>query len=253
MTFNSLTFPLFIAHRGFKARAPENTLVAFQAALGAGAKMIELDVSLTRDRQVVVIHDETLERTTNGKGEVRHHTLRQIKSLDAGSWFSAEFKGEPIPTLDEVLSLCGKKALVNVEIKPEAIDRVMMADSIENQVLAKLADHGMTDRVMVSSFEKKVIERIFAMNTKKPLLAMLSEDPLDLGLLDFMVRHNVYSFNPDHRTLTPGQVESAHEKGLKVLTYTVNTKEDAKRCFNMGVDGIFTDDPVLMEGVVRGM
>ena len=253
MILNTLPSPLIIAHRGFKARAPENTLVAFQAALDAGAKMIELDVTLTRDRQVVVIHDETLERTTNGMGEVRHHTLRQIKNLDAGSWFSAEFKGEPIPTLDEVLSLCRTRARVNVEIKPEAIDRVMMADSIENQVLSKLAGHGMTDRVIVSSFEKKVIERIASMGRRKPLLALLSEDPLDLGLLDFMVRHNVFSYNPDHRTLTPQDVEAVHDQGLKVLTYTVNTKEDAKRCFNMGVDGIFTDDPVLMEEVVRGM
>ncbi len=253
MNFNALPFPLIIAHRGFKAGCPENTLASFQAAVDAGAKMIELDVTLTRDRQIVVIHDETLDRTTNGKGFVSSHTLRQLKTLDAGSWFSPEFRDERLPTLDEVLTLCQGRTLVNVEIKPEAIDEIMAPESIENQVLLKLAAHAMTDWSIVSSFEKKIIERFSAMGGNRPLLAMLSEDPLDDKLLDFMIRHPVFSYNPDHKTLTQDQVNKVHHAGLKVFTYTVNTKEDALRCFDMGVDGIFTDDPVLMEAVVRGM
>ncbi len=244
MDFRALPRPLIIAHRGFKALYPENTLAAFRAAIDLGSPMIELDVTLTLDRDVIVIHDETLNRTTNGCGEVRAHTFRQLKALDAGSWFSAEFRDERLPSLDEVLSLCRGKTLVNVEIKPEAFEEDMKEDSIEAQVLSKIAAHGMTGDVIVSSFERKVIRRIAGMNGDKPLLAMLSEDPLDEGLLDVMERWGVFSYNPDHLTLTRDQVDRAHEKGLLVFTYTVNTEEDAKRCFDMGVDGIFTDDPV---------
>jgi glycerophosphoryl diester phosphodiesterase len=250
MNFSDLPTPLVIAHRGFKARCPENTLVSFREAVDAGALMIELDVTLSRDRRVVVIHDETLDRTTNGRGPVRECSFEDLKALDAGGWFSEKFKGERIPSLDEVFDLFQGKTLVNVEIKPEAHESPMPDDAVEIQVLSLARSCSMTDRVIVSSFEKKVIGRIASMDGKKPLLAQLSEDPLDDETLGFMIRHTVFSYNPDYRTLTKDQVEKAHRSGLRVLTYTVNSGDDALKLAEMGVDGMFTDDPVMISRVL---
>ena len=99
---NNFTPPAFFAHRGACAHAPENTLSAFELAAKQGAPAIEFDVKLTSDRQVIIIHDQTLDRTTNGSGEVAKHSLAALRELDAGSWLSADFRGEKIPTLDEV-------------------------------------------------------------------------------------------------------------------------------------------------------
>ena len=117
-----MTKPTVIAHRGFSAIAPENTLPAFQNAIDAGADMIEFDIRLTRDQQFVVIHDATLERTTNGRGIVENHTLSELQTLDAGSWFGREFAGTVLPSLGETLSLCRNRILVNIEVKTEIQD-----------------------------------------------------------------------------------------------------------------------------------
>lgn len=251
MKIHSMPRKLLIAHRGYKAKYPENTLAAFRAAIDLGSPMIELDVTLTQDRKIVVIHDDTLERTTNGKGDVLNQPFDELRKLDAGSWFAPEFKGERLPSLDDVFALCTGRALVNVEIKPKAYEDPMPTDAIEIQVLDKIRASSMTDSVIVSSFKRDVIRRIAGMNGDKPLFAMLSEDPLDDDLLNFMVDCGVFSYNPDHRTLTKEQVDKAHHKGLRIFTYTVNSVDDAKGCFDMGVDGVFTDDPVLLRGVMK--
>jgi glycerophosphoryl diester phosphodiesterase len=109
----------------------------------------------------------------------------------------------------------------------------------------------MTDSVIISSFKEDVIRRISMMKGEKPRLSILSEEPLDDRLLDFMVDFGVFSYNPDHRTLTKNQVDRVHNKGFRVLAYTVNTIEDAKRCFDIGVDGVFTDDPALLKDTIK--
>ena len=124
-----------IGHRGYPAKYPENTLAAFEAAIEAGAVMIELDVMLSRDRKVVVIHDATLDRTTNGKGSVADLTLAELKQLDAGSWFDAQFVGQQIPELSEVLDLVNGRAYVNIEIKSNAYEAHHPPDAIEKQVV----------------------------------------------------------------------------------------------------------------------
>ena len=124
-----------IGHRGYPAKYPENTLAAFEAAIEAGAVMIELDVMLSRDRKVVVIHDATLDRTTNGKGSVADLTLAELKQLDAGSWFDAQFVGQQIPELSEVLDLVNGRAYVNIEIKSNAYETHHPPDAIEKQVV----------------------------------------------------------------------------------------------------------------------
>ena len=238
--------PLIIAHRGYKAKYPENTLSSFKAALYHHAAMVELDVTLSNDRKLVVIHDETVDRTTNGSGNVCDYTLSELKNLDAGSWFSEKFKGEPLPSLYEVLNLCAGKTLVNIEIKPEAVAADVQTDSIEFQVLDLVKAFSMTDSVLISSFEPRVIERISALNRSKPKTAFLAENPLDDKTLNFMVKHQVFSYNPDYRTLSHDQIQTVHTKGIMVFTYTVNSRNDAEKCFSIGVDGIFTDHLELM-------
>ena len=117
-----MTKPTVIAHRVFSAIAPENTLPVFQNAIDAGVDMIEFDIRLTRDKQFVVIHDATLERTTNGRGIVENHTLSELQTLDAGSWFGRKFAGTVLPSLGEALALCRNRILVNIEVKTEIQD-----------------------------------------------------------------------------------------------------------------------------------
>lgn len=125
-------FPIMvIAHRGFSGQAPENTLASFQKAVELGSDMIELDVRFSKDGQVVVIHDDTIDRTTNGRGKVADYTLKELKQFDAGSWFAPQFSGERIPTLKEVLELVKGKVLVNIEIKDESPGQYKITDLAE--------------------------------------------------------------------------------------------------------------------------
>ena len=116
MKFSEIKRPLVIAHRGYREKYPENTLAAFNAAVDAGAPMIELDVSLTKDRKLIVIHDDTLDRTTDGIGPVSEYTLAELKRFDAGSWFGTCFKDEQLPALEEVFDAVGGQVLLNIEI-----------------------------------------------------------------------------------------------------------------------------------------
>jgi len=135
MKTGSIPYPLIIAHRGYSEKYPENTLVAFQSALDGNADMIELDITLSRDREIAVIHDDTLERTTNGSGEVADYGLNELKALDAGSWFDERFSGERIPTLEEVFDLVKGRTWINIEIKVSAYEPHFPMDAIERQVV----------------------------------------------------------------------------------------------------------------------
>lgn len=135
------------AHRGAKRLAPENTMSAFRIALSKGAIALELDVHLTSDEQLVVLHDAHLDRTTNGAGAVRSHDAEQVRALDAGSWYGADFADERIPTLDEVLELTHGRARLNIELKSSQTDRVA------ERVIETVCRHNAADRVVVMSFD----------------------------------------------------------------------------------------------------
>ncbi len=245
MNISNFEKPLIIAHRGYKEKYPENTISAFDSAIDNGALMIELDICLTKDRKIVVIHDETLERTTNGNGLVNDYSLSELKELDAGSWFSPEFKNEKISTLTEILEKYSQKTMINIEIKPEAYEKDNPLDSIENQIIKLLQKFNCIDSVVISSFEAKIIKRISQM-TVKPLLSFLTETPADSSIVDFIKINNIFSWNADYKILTKKQITMMHENGIKVLAYTVNDLSEAKRLYKMGVNGIFTDDIALM-------
>src|SRR3954452_5296438 len=147
------------AHRGAMGYAPENTFAAFELAVAQGADMIEMDVHLTADNQCVVIHDETLERTTDGHGLVGEMTLAELQRFDAGSWFGSEFAGQHIPSLDEVLAWGHGRAIMNIEIKADPVPY----EGIEARVVDLIRRHGMQDDVILISFDHRAIKRVKAL------------------------------------------------------------------------------------------
>ena len=240
MSFSS---PWIIAHRGFKKKYPENTLIAFQAAMDAGVPMIELDVTLSRDRKVVVIHDATLERTTNGHGSVHDHTLEELKQLDAGSWFHSDFADERLPELGEVLDLVDGRVITNIEIKSNAYEPHHPPDAIEKKVVDLVKQKKALDAVLISSFKTEILMQVSEMADRPPL-ALISSDPADGQTIKLCQSLNALSWHPDHRILTESQVEKMHAAGLKVFPYTVDTLEDYLKITGMNVDGVITNDPV---------
>lgn len=241
--------PVIIAHRGYRQRFPENTLAAFAAAFDAGAHMVELDVTLTRDRQVVVLHDETLNRTTDGKGRVRQRSLADLKQLDAGGWFHPQFSGERLPTLDEVLDLCAGQGLVNIEIKPNAFEASFPPDAIERQVVKAASKRALSDCILVSSSVPGIIRRIAAL-PDAPAVAMVSGWRRGLDPVTVCRTIGAYSWHPNHRTLTAKALHLAHAAGLKVFPYTVNKRAEIQRLLQLGIDGLITDDPPLVRDCI---
>ncbi|NQU65738.1 MAG: glycerophosphodiester phosphodiesterase [SAR324 cluster bacterium] len=245
---STLRFPVLIAHRGYNVRYPENTLAAFEAALQLGARMIELDITLSRDRNMVVIHDDTLERTSNGKGAVGDYSLKELQELDAGSWFDIAFAGEKVPTLIEVLEQVNRRALVNIEIKSSAFEDPAPADAIENQVVELIRKMKLQDSIIISSFEIRFLKRIAAIDPSLAL-GMISTEPADASTVKQLKKLGVYSWHAWHKIITAGQVERLHAAGIKVFSFTVNEPEVLQNLSEMGVDGVFTDDgPRLMTG-----
>lgn len=228
-----------IAHRGFSGLAPENTLAAVEMAIDAGAHMVEVDVGMTADGQVICLHDETLDRTTNGRGRPSEHRLEAIRRLDAGSWFSKEHAGERVPTLAEVFETAKGRVLVNVEIKPEAVDHGAAA-----AVVTLVRAHGMADQIVVSSFAPEALRRI---KVADPAIATASlfNKKLHAGLDPLEVTTEVGSrgFNIAAGRVTADILDRCHRHGIPVAVYTVNDPDDMRRLVRMGVDAIFTDHP----------
>jgi glycerophosphoryl diester phosphodiesterase len=243
--------PLIIAHRGYRAKYPENTLVAFQAAIDAGADMIELDVLLTKDRKMVVIHDESLGRTTNGRGMVSDCTLSQLKALDAGSWFDPCFKEERLPTLEEVLDEVGGRVPLNIEIKRSAYEPHHPPDAIEKQIVDLAMRKNAVETVLISSFEWRALERLADMK-EASAIALLSGDPGEGNPLEACRKLKAFSWHPTSIALTKEHVRKMHDAGILVFPYNVDTPEDIGRLLEMEVDGLIVDDPLWVRAYRRG-
>jgi glycerophosphoryl diester phosphodiesterase len=237
--------PLIIAHRGYRAKYPENTLASFRASIDAGVQMIELDVMLSKDRKVVVIHDGTLDRTTNGYGSVDGCTIKELKALDAGSWFQSRFAGERIPTLEEVLEDVKGRAMINIEIKTSAFEARHPDDSIERQIVELVAHNNLQASILISSFEWKILEYITTMK-EAPEIALLSRYPADGDNVERCVRLKAFSWHPNCGELQHGQVKKMHEAGICVFPYNVDSQKEYQRMIQMDVDGVITSDPVTV-------
>jgi len=245
---DELAYPLVIGHRGASAYAPENTLAAFRLALEQGADGIELDAKLTADGHIVVIHDQTVDRTTGGSGKVREKTLAELRALDAGGWYHPFFAGERIPTLEEVLEEVGSRCLVDIEITNYATP----FDLLPLRIAEMVRRFGMQDRVVLTSFFPSNLYR-----ARRVLPDVATGQLAWSGALGALARGWVglrfapRLLLPYHTDITPESVRREHARGRRVITWTVNETEHAGRLLAWGVDGIITDDPIAMIEVIR--
>lgn len=234
---------LIFGHRGASAYAPMNTIPAFELAHKQGADAVELDVHLTKDGALVVVHDFFVDKTTDGEGEVAEMTLEDIKSLDAGAWFAPEFRGIEIPTLDEVFEVVGKKLLINVEIKSLSAS----ADGTEEAVAQCIQRHAMQERVIVSAFNPKVLKRFRPLMPDLPLGYLLSPEAM-VGSTQVVVNpHSYDASHLNHELITDSQMAWAKEHGHIVNVWTVNDPARARQLALKGVHGIMSDYPDLIK------
>ena len=252
--FINLKTPVIIGHRGASLHAPENTLAAFRLAIKQKADAIEFDVKLTSDQEVVVIHDPTVDRTTiNGHGQVSRMTLSELKQLDAGSRFSSEYKGERIPTLAEVFDQVGKQIPMNIELT----NYTTPGDALVDKVVELIKRKDMEDHIYFSSFLSRNLRQA------RSLLPGCGIGYLTYGGIAGIAQKifqgtppGINSINPSRQAVSRKLVESEHRNKRRVLVYTVNNQEEMRELFNLGVDGIFTDDPLtgkMIASEYRGM
>ncbi|MCC5911378.1 MAG: glycerophosphodiester phosphodiesterase [Clostridiaceae bacterium] len=234
---------LIIAHRGASGYAPENTIAAMDLAIKQGCDGIEMDVQLTKDRHVVVCHDWTVDRTTDGTGEIRNLTLEEIEKLDTGSWFSEKFAGEKIPTLEEVINFVPDSLLLNIEIKMQSFDD----RDIEKKVMELLEKYNRMDNTIVSSFNHLYLQKIKRLNAKVKI-GSLYEAYL-LNPCDYFKRNglDLYSFHSSSYYINYEMVKQLQDNNMKVYCWTVNDKEKANQLMDMGVDGIITNYPDILK------
>ena len=225
--------PIIIAHKGASGYAPENTLLSFRRALELRAHMIELDLRETLDGELVCIHDPTVDRTTNGNGEVHNLTYKELQELDAG-------KGEQIPLLNDVLRFASGKIKVNIDLK---------VIEVEKKLLDLIEDHKMVQDILISSFFHGTLETIRDLS-ESVATAILTEVPMD-ELVCYALDFNANAINPHHKLVTPELIQDAHRVDLKVYPWTVNKWHTMKELLTFGVDGLITDFPDRAVDVMR--
>ncbi|WP_142505334.1 glycerophosphodiester phosphodiesterase family protein [Melghirimyces algeriensis] len=237
-----------VAHRGASGYAPENTIAAFDKAVEMKADFFELDVQRSKDGHLVVLHDTSVDRTTDGTGYVRDMTLAELKRLDAGSWFSSKYSGEKIPTLEEVLERYRNKRInILIELKKPSL-----YPGIEQQVANLLREKHMDrwrGKVVVQSFNHDSIRRFHQTMPWVMTGALVSYTSYkDTGVtnehLNTFARYADF-VNPNKKLVDRDLVNRVHQRGMKILPYTVRSSEAADRLFHIGVDGFVTDYPEL--------
>ncbi len=243
-------YPITVtAHRGFSGRAPENTLAAFRGAIDAGCDMIELDVHLTRDKEVVVIHDDTLERTTSGRGVVAGKTLAELQGLDAGAWFDHRFSGERIPLLSEVLALARDRIRINIELKKGEHFPYTM-EELADRTLSAVETAGMADQVLFSSFDPAAVDRIRERNPLLPVALIVEKPWMDPEAAGGGKMYPVLSCRTT--VLNEENIRRAHAGGGRVHVWTVNARRTMARFIALGVDGIITNHPDRLIALLQG-
>lgn len=242
---NAASRPLNVGHRGALSIAPENTLAAFAAARAAHADGVEFDVQLTRDGELVIIHDDAVDRTTDGHGSIAAMTLAEIKKLDAGSRFDSRFSGERIPTLQEVLDLLGTQMLLNIEIKSKSAE----AGALEEKVVEVVRRNALEAHVILSSFNPVSLRhvRTLAPDLRIGYLFERVQDPAVVAELQPEALH------PHWKLVTPELIAEAHAQGRQVNIWTVNEECDLRQMIALGVDAIITNWPQRLGALLAEM
>lgn len=231
-------YPTLFAHRGGGVLAPENTLAGMAKALEKGFQAVEFDVKLSQDGVCILMHDDTLERTSNGRGAVAGQSYAQLAALDVGSWLAPQFAGEAIPTFEAVAAYCRQHGLqANVEIKPCPGREVETGERVAREALRLW--QGAAVPPLLSSFSYEALQAARAVAPQLPI-GWLVEDWPD-NWLGGLAALGAASLNTDEALLSPARVREVHDAGYRLLAYTVNHAERARELLAWGVDGLFTD------------
>jgi len=238
---NDFPTPVIFAHRGASAHAPENTLPAFELALQQGADGVELDVKLTADGHVIVMHDSSVERTTDGHGRVRDLSLADFRKLDAGGYYAESFRGTKVPALEEVFEAIGPRCVINVELTNYTTPR----DGLVDKVCEAVKRHALQSRILFSSFYEFNLKRAAYLLPDVPrgLLALPGWKGAWARSFGFMFGE-YQVLHPHITDANAAQVSRVHQLKRRIHVWTANTEEEITRLKNWGVDGLFSDDPL---------
>lgn len=232
------------AHRGSAGTHPENTMAAYMEAERVGADGLEIDVQYTKDNKLAVIHDDTVNRTTNGKGRVRDYTLAELKNLDAGSWFSSEFHGARILSLEEVLEwIQGNELLLNIELKYVALDYV----EFEEKVIQAIEDYGVVDRVIISSFNHEALKKVNELNQEIECGALYMERLYEPW--NYVKTFGAKAIHSYALTTDATLIHHATENEIVVRVFTVNQVEQLHYFIQVNCPAIITDFPEKALGI----
>jgi glycerophosphoryl diester phosphodiesterase len=236
----------FLAHRGASGLAPENTLASFDMCLQWDPDYIELDVQRSRDGHLVVFHDPTLKRTSNGTGYLKDYTLAELKALDAGSWFDARFAGERIPTLDEVLKRYKGRVKLAIEIKYGSL----MYPGIEKEMLDAVLAADLLDDVVFSSFNWESMIQIKRMEPRaKTQIICLGHSK---EFVSTAARYGCSVVAIEHHYISPDIVADAKAQGIELIAWVVDDPAEQKRWIDIGVSQVTTNRPDRFAAVLRG-
>ena len=238
--------PLIWGHRGASGHAPENTLPAFLMAADMGADGVELDIQQTRDGVIVVCHDETVDRTSNGVGWVKDYSFEEIRRLDFSNG-NAAYEGVKIPAMEEVFDLLAPTGLtINIELKTG----IVFYGQIEEKILALAKRKGWEDRVIYSSFNHYTVRRIKELNPDAKVGLLYGEGPIDMP--GYGHRLGADALHPAYYNLFyPDFMEDSRKYGLDVNVWTVNSTEELLQCLKLGVNAVITNYPAKAREVYR--
>lgn len=231
--------PLIVAHRGASGLAPENTMASFELAELLGADYIELDVRLSKDGELVVIHDAKLDRTTNVSGFVHHYALKELQRMDAGSFYDPGYSNETISTLGEVLDRFGGRIGILIETKDP-----YLYPGLEQKLAEELKRHGRLEGLMLQSFDFDSTRRMHELMPDIPIAVLINKDkhPLSDETLDELASYAAY-INYNFELIDKKLIAKIHARDRKVMAWTVRSEQDERRMKRLGVDGIITDYP----------
>jgi glycerophosphoryl diester phosphodiesterase len=231
--------PLIYAHRGASAHCPENTMEAFRLARKQRADGIELDVQLTRDGEPVVIHDHTLDRTTDGSGLVSQYTCRELQLFSAGAWFHPRFQQARIPTFEEV---CAYLAPTSLRLIVELKNFFLPQADLEEKVVELLRAYGLSERTIISSFNFDSLLRVKELDDRQATALLYVgnlQDPWEIAS-----RYQAQELHAPREAVTSSLVKKAHRRGFPVVAWTVNAAPCLREVFAMKVDGVITNYPL---------
>jgi glycerophosphoryl diester phosphodiesterase len=230
------------AHRGASGKAPENTMIAIMTAIKAGSDFSELDVQETKDGVLVLLHDGNLKRTTGLDRNIWEMPYDSIVGLDAGSWFSSEFKDEPIPTLESVIDAVNGKMKLNIELKMNGHEK-----QLAERVVALVEDKGFISNCILTSFDFEIINKVKQLNGNIKVGYIFKKIPQNVDVFNA----NVDLLSVNKKLVDEEFVKKAHAGNKEVHVWTVNESEEMKRLIDLGVNSIITNRPDVLVDLLR--